>query len=252
MDDFSTPKLRRAWLSGYRVSDVEVLLAQFRMRVTGLQRELDSLKDRLLRTESERDGARTLVAELSAERETAIRAGRTQVEQMLEEARLDAARIRAAAALEEERTRTRVEELLKLRDTLATTIRSVTRDFERTMAGVEEPPAAEPTPEPAPVAPAVPDVFPAAHTGDLFDRRVELEAGPFEDFASLAAFEQALGGLSKVEDVYIRRFEGDQATIEVTLHEPAHLLDEMNARLPYRLTVDVAEHDRIALKVGAE
>jgi hypothetical protein len=245
MDDFSSPKLRRAWLSGYRASDVEVLLVQFRMRVTGLQRELDSLKDRLLRTESERDGARAFADELAAEREVAIRAGRTQVEQMLEEARLDAARIRAAAALEEERARTRVEELLKLRDTLATTIRTVSRDFERTMDGVEE--QAPPEPEPAPV---LPDVVSAPPTGDLFDRRVELEAGPFEDFASLAAFEQALGGLSKVEDVYIRRFEGDQATIEVTLHEPAHLLDEMNARLPYRLTVDVAEHDRIAVKVG--
>jgi hypothetical protein len=246
MDDFSSPKLRRAWLSGYRTADVEVLLAQFRMRVTGLGRELDNLKDRLLRTESERNEARAVANELSAEREVAIRAGRTQVEQMLEEARLDAARIRAAAALEEERTRTRVEELLKLRDTLATTIRSVTRDFERTMDGVEEP-AQTPEPEPAPV---LPQVLRAPHTGDLFDRRVELEAGPFEDFASLAAFEQALGGLSKVEDVYIRRFEGDQATMEVTLHEPAHLLDEMTARLPYRLTVDVAEHDRIAVKVG--
>jgi hypothetical protein len=182
-----------------------------------------------------------------------MRAGRTQVEQMLEEARLDAARIRAAAALEEERARTRVEELLKLRDTLATTIRSVTRDFERTMAGVDEPaPAPEPPREPEPAAPVAREISYASRTGDLFDRRVELEAGPFEDFASLAAFEQALVGLSKVEDVYIRRFEGDQATIELTLHEPAPLLDEMNERLPYRLTVDVAEHDRIALQVGSE
>jgi len=246
MHDHSPLKLRRSWLSGYRVSDVAVLRARLELTISHLPQALDAARARLAESEAERERLATEGSALA----------RARADELVEEARVDAARIRAAAALEEQEARTRVEELLRLQKTLATTIRAVTHDFERAMAGAEEPapeqepepePAPAPTPIPAPTPPPPPPPPPAARG---FARTVELEAGPFRDFASLSAFEDALGTLSKVDEVYVRRFEGDRATIELTLdEEPAALLDEMAARLPYTLSVDRADADRIAVHV---
>jgi hypothetical protein len=215
MHDHSPPKLRRSWLSGYRVADVEVLRARLELTIAHLTQSLETVRARLAESEAERERLATEVPERA----------RAQADGLLEAARLDAARIRATAALEEQQARTRVDELLRLQETLATTIRRVTSDFEHTMSD-----------EPPPPGPAA--------------RTVELQAGPFRDFASLSAFEDALGTLSKVEEVYVRRFEGDRATIEVTLgEEPAALVDEMTARLPYTLSVDRTDADRIAVHV---
>ena len=258
MDDPAPPKLRRTWLSGYRIGDVDVLLAQFRLRVRGTAARAPQPQGQLLARRSPSATGRG--AGERARRRARGGSGRVAhaLEQTLEDARLDAARIRAAAALEEERARSQVEELLRLRDTLATTLRTVSRATSNARCRASRSPSRTRASARARAGcgaraggvVAAPAVEPPAPAGDLFNGQVEVEAGPFQNFASLAAFEQALGGLSKVEDVYIRRFEGDRATIEITLQEPAALLDEMTQRLPYRLTVDVAEHDRIELEVA--
>jgi DivIVA protein len=49
-----TPKLRRAWLAGYRVGDVEVLLAELRFKVTHLRDETQRLTSRLGEVERHR------------------------------------------------------------------------------------------------------------------------------------------------------------------------------------------------------
>ena len=49
-----TPKLRRAWLAGYRVGDVEVLLAELRFKVTHLRDETQRLTVRLTEVERHR------------------------------------------------------------------------------------------------------------------------------------------------------------------------------------------------------
>jgi hypothetical protein len=49
-----TPKLRRAWLAGYRVADVEVLLAEMRFKVTHLRDETSRLALRLSEVERHR------------------------------------------------------------------------------------------------------------------------------------------------------------------------------------------------------
>lgn len=249
MHDHSPLKLRRSWLSGYRASDVAVLRARLELTIAHLTQALEASRARLAESEAERE---RLEAEGSA-------LARARADELLEAARLDAARIRAAAALEEQEARTRVQELLRLQDTLAKTIRGVTRDFERAMAGAEEPapepePEREPDPEPEavpiPIPVPTPPPPPPPPAAQGFARTVELEAGPFRDFASLSAFEDALGTLSKVDEVYVRRFEGDRATIEVTLDEESTaLIDEMTARLPYTLSVDRADADRIAVHV---
>ncbi len=55
MDDPNPiPKLRRAWLAGYRVGDVEVLLAELRFKVTHLRDETERLTVRLSEVERHR------------------------------------------------------------------------------------------------------------------------------------------------------------------------------------------------------
>jgi len=112
-------------------------------------------------------------------------------------------------------------------------------------APAPEPPAAQAPPPPAPV-PAEPE------RSETFDTRVELDAGPFADFAALSAFERALAHLPKVEDVYVRRLADDRALIELTLSEPAPLLDTMRASLPYSLDVRSASHNKIVVNVAVQ
>lgn len=248
MDEHSLPKLRRSWLSGYRVADVEVLRARLELTIAHLTHELESTRARLAESERERDRQAAELARAAATREESAARGRQEADELIEAARLDAARIRAAAALEDQRARTQVADLIRLRDTLAATVRNVTREFERTMAGVDPEPAPEPAPEPTPLPPPTPPPPPPPPAAQ---QTIELEVGPFRDFASLSAFEESLGRLSTIDDVYVRRFEGDRATIEVTLREPTALLDEMTSALPYTLSVDRADADRIAVNVEA-
>lgn len=126
------------------------------------------------------------------------------------------------------------------------------------VAPATEPPRA---PEPAPVAPppaptpepalATLTVAPGVAVDLVFDKRVELDAGPFADFAALSVFERALTRLPKVEDVYVRRFAGDRAVVELTLSEPLPLLKAMAEFLPYAIDVDTAQRDRLTLSVHA-
>ena len=86
----------------------------------------------------------------------------------------------------------------------------------------------------------------------MFEARVELDAGPFLDFAALSAFERALAQLPKVEDVYVRRLAEDRALIELALAEAAPLLSLMRDTLPYQLEVRSANRAKIVLNVHAQ
>ena len=272
MNDPSPHELRRAWFSGYNAADVEVILAQFSLRVSQLWNELQATKERLDEADRERRELTRLLEEshrrelelagtagqAQALRSQAEADGRRHAQEIVDAAHLDAARVRSEAALEAEQARSQVGELLRLRETLASTMRAFTREFDAVMSGGER--VAAPAPSPSAAAPplAAPVPLPAERvvaplppTASVFDRNVEIEAGPFTDFASLSAFERELGVLPNVENVYIRRFEGDRATIEVTLDEPSPLLDELTRRLPYRLSIDHAAQDRIALRLSA-
>ncbi len=120
----------------------------------------------------------------------------------------------------------------------------------------------EPTPPPLPeyVEPVAPEPVAAArsprtagpHDDQIFEPRVELDAGPFSDFASLSAFERALAQLAMVDDVYVRRLAEDRALIELTLSEPSPLLAAMFESLPYELDVRSANRSKLVLNVHAE
>jgi DivIVA protein len=115
-------------------------------------------------------------------------------------------------------------------------------------ASVEVSRAAPPPSSPSPPAP------PAAPEREepVFETRVELDAGPFADFAALSAFERSLVHLAKVEDVYVRRLADDRALIELTLSEPSSLLQTMRESLPYTLEVRSATRSRLVVDVSVQ
>jgi DivIVA protein len=117
----------------------------------------------------------------------------------------------------------------------------------QTMPPVHDAPLAPPPVPIVPPAPVTPR--PAAEEEQIFETQVELDAGPFPDFASLSAFERALAHLPRVDDVYVRRLADDRALIELTLSEPAPLVSTMRESLPYELDVRTASRTKLVINV---
>jgi len=206
-------RLRRTTVGGYRVADVEIALAALELTVSQLRIELEATSKRLAvaeaRVADEHDRserARRIEIEaaervLRLERDRADEARDTH--RRLEEAEAEAARHREAA-----------EEVRQLRERLAHAIRELAVELDVDQHEPE-----------------------TRREGELFDTAIELDAGQFGDLGSLTAFEQALATLPGVSEVYIRGFEAGRATIDLSLHAPTPLLEEMTERLPYVLDV---------------
>jgi chromosome segregation ATPase len=112
-----TPVLRRAWLAGYRVGDVEVLLAELRFKVTHLRDETSRLALRLSEVERHRsdleqrldtdpsrdlqDDAQPATVEPDLVEPAELEPARAQAEAIIEAAHLEAERIRATATATE-------------------------------------------------------------------------------------------------------------------------------------------------------
>jgi hypothetical protein len=289
MSDSSSQRLRLSLL-GYRRTQVEVALAELRLMVRHLQEdatetrqraqqvedelreariELDSRRARETEVQQAFEAAQERVREVEAAAEMTARA-------ILAEAEEKASRTRAEAHLRTESVSGQVDELLRLRDTLVQTMRGVIRDFDYAVERVEKGESvlpAEPTALPLePVANgngngnghangighANGNGNGAAHAArprspedeQSFEGRVELDAGPFGDFAALSSFERSLSRLAGVEDVYVRRFSGDRALIELTLAHPLALLAEMRDHMPYGLELQAIEPGRLAVTVA--
>src|SRR3954447_8567286 len=219
MSPSSSQRLRLSLL-GYRRTQVEVALAELRLMVRHLQEDVtesrerarqmeDALREARIELDSRRaretevtqafEAAQERVREVEAAAEMTARA-------ILAEAEEKASRTRAEAHLRTESVSGQVDELLRLRDTLVQTMRGVISDFDYAVGRVEKGESvlpAEPT-APSPPEPAAngngnghangngngngngaPHVARARGPEDeqSFEGRVELDAGPFGDFA---------------------------------------------------------------------
>ena len=332
-EDQHPPPLRyRRFGGGYRRQDVEVALAELSMTLRQLDNDLATLRDRNRDLEGELSSARSEIESFRAKEQeltetmAAVLRRANEIEdgasararEMIAQAEEAATRVRNEANRRIEDSSVQYNELLRMKDNLLDSMRTVIGDFDLAISRVahgqrafvdepqeesesasasippEAPPAVEPAPaapEPAPVPPAPPRVAPAlrqtpppvpveptpepaaetpeppagdppppaeppaaerpAEDNQVFESRVELDAGPFSDFAALSAFERALAHLPKVEDVYVRRLVGDRALIELNLTEAAPLLKTMNEALPYELDVKSADGAKIVLNVAA-
>jgi len=92
---------------------------------------------------------------------------------------------------------------------------------------------------------AAPDPADTVLSGD-----VVVEAAPFGDLATLAAFEQALQRVPGVAGVYVRALDAGRATIDVRLSGPVALAAALRATAPLPFTVTDVRDGRLTLAVG--
>jgi hypothetical protein len=111
-----------------------------------------------------------------------------------------------------------LDELLAFRERLVRSTNDLVAELSRLLTdlGVE---ASAPPPPPDPAATVL-----AGH--------VVVEAGPFADLGTLAAFEQALARTRGVANVHVRALDSGHATIDVDLAEPVALAAELRAVAP--------------------
>jgi hypothetical protein len=124
------------------------------------------------------------------------------------------------------------------------TLRAEVARLDRTLRRLEEEIARARVEEP--VITAVQSAA-AVDVDDLFDRHVELDAGPFADFDELSAFETALAALPEIAEVYVRRFFDGRAIVELETTEELPLVAVLRRALAPAFAVEYAE--RAALKI---
>lgn len=261
----------RFGLLGYRRADVAAALGSLRAQLDGLAASVD----RLYR---DREELRTRLADADAARERALAeqaarlgrdaAGRQELaaaraEQHLAEARAEAARLLAEAEEQAAKLRheaglrvgdaaSRLEDLLLVREQLLGELRGLLRSYSE-LIGEHEAGPLERSGHTEPARPALPAAAaPAVDGGGLFPTHVELDAGPFGDFAELSAFERALARLPKVEDVYIRGFGDERAVIELSLTEQTPLAHDLSTKLPYGLKLERNDDARLHVELLPE
>ena len=252
--DPATQWLRRG-LFGYRRQDVVVLLELQRKHLDELAASVERLwaEKRALADELVDVRARYEL-ELAQERSRAEQAEstvRAKAATIVAEAEEQAARIRAEASRRVGDSAQRLEGVLRVREQLLGELRGILDAYGGLLERAEVdriPTVSQPVEvvEPRPRGALAGDHAPAG--ADVFGRRVELDAGPFSDFAELAQFERSLAQLPKVEDVYIRSFADERAAIEVTLSEETPLVHELR-RLPYSMEVTPGDDSRLTVEV---
>lgn len=84
---------------------------------------------------------------------------------------------------------------------------------------------------------------------DVFVGAVEIDVGPLSDFSQLVAFEDATAALPAVSEVVVTRFAQGRATLAIRLAEPAELVRELEAGVPFGFDVRSVGADRIELDV---
>jgi hypothetical protein len=266
-------RLRRG-LFGYRRSDVEIELARLRLAIqqlrhgleTGwrrrseLEEELKTVRDELARLRAREDDVVAAVAAIARRAEEQPAATEPAAVAAADVQTVFAATEAKAAALREDLTR-QVNELLGVKDTLVHQLRGVMHDFGEALGRVERGEQLLHHDESLlpPFELHLPTVEAHASRGSVvgdpearervYPETVELDVGPFADFAALSAFERALASLPKVEDVHVRRFTGERALIELASSEPLRLLDHVDGALPYDLEVVEAGDGHVTLTV---
>jgi hypothetical protein len=92
---------------------------------------------------------------------------------------------------------------------------------------------------------AAPDPADTLLSGD-----VTVDAAPFGDLATLAAFEQALQRVSGVAGVYVRALDAGRATIDVRLSGPVALAAALRATAPVPFAVTDVRDGRLTLAIN--
>lgn len=98
--------------------------------------------------------------------------------------------------------------------------------------------------------PASPESAEAA-LGQLFEGLIKLEIGPLGDFSQLVGFENAVGRLGASE-ISVERFSEGRATLSMRLDEPVELLRELEENAPFEFNIRRTADDNLVLDVDED
>jgi hypothetical protein len=133
-----------------------------------------------------------------------------------------------------------LDELLAFRERLVASTNELVVELSRVLADLGADVAA-----PAPAAWPPPDPADTVLSGP-----VTVQAGPFADVTTLAAFERALGQVPGVTEVYVRALDAGHATIDVTLTEPVALAAALRRAVPVAFSVTSVADGHLALALA--
>jgi hypothetical protein len=128
-----------------------------------------------------------------------------------------------------------LDELLAFRERLVRSTNELVAELSRVLGelGADVGPVAPPDPH-----------------DEVFSGRVTIEAGPFGDLATLAAFEQALAHTQGVAEVAVRALDAGRATIDVSLGEPVALGAALRLTAPVPFTIQLTGAGFLGLAIG--
>ena len=124
-----------------------------------------------------------------------------------------------------------LDELLAFRDRLVTTTDDLVSELSRVLTEL----GVGAAPDPA---------------DTLLSGNVTVEAAPFADLATLAAFEQALARVPGVAEVYVRALDAGRAAIDVRLLGPVALAAALRATAPLPFAVTDVRDGRLTLALA--
>jgi hypothetical protein len=241
-----------------RATDLEVELRILRTRLEEYVRRETEVKKALADVE-----ARALDLEADA---------KARAREVVREAEEHAARLRGEALQRLTQTGEELERLLAARESFVTSIRAALDRIEPALRGVETAApapqeASAPAEEPEPAAPPEPsdqdeatpladDLRRRALEGDererVYDGRVELDVGPFDDFGELSSFARSIRRIPGVVDVDVGAFADGRASLGITLGVPVVLGRALAETVPAAFVVDSAGERSLAITLAAD
>lgn len=228
------PERFRRTLGGFDPQQVRAAIEERDQRLERLERRADLLARRVAAAE----GRAPEDVDVDAENEVAegaiVGLGR-RLEEIHEQARRQATRIRMGALQDAVQVSERVAELTKLRDELSARVTEMAGkagirlgDEERGAVGTE-----------------------AAQTAvdGTYSGAVEVEVGPLRDFAQLTSFEDAVSTIEPGSEVKVSGFSGGRATFSMRFAQPVELVRELEQRSPFGFSVRDATAEGVVLDV---
>jgi hypothetical protein len=283
-ESFNDIPLRRSLFRGYRAADVHLMAAYWRAAMDRLESEIKHATERATELEVELRILRTRLEEY-VRRETEVKQALADVEaralaieadakaralEVVRDAEEHAARLRGEALQRLTQAGAELERLLIARESFVTSIRAALDSIEPALRGVETaaPTAQEQAPPPAekPVAMEPSDEEDAAPLADdlrrraleseererVYDGRVELDVGTFDDFGELSAFARTIRRIPGVVDVDVGAFADGRATLGITLGVPVVLGRALAETVPAAFAVDSASERSLAITLAAD
>jgi uncharacterized coiled-coil protein SlyX len=218
-------------LFGYRREEVDAAMSARDAAIEAVEHhasaadaELASLSGMVIEREREIRGLSERLSEANERHDRSIvslHAVSERLEEIQEQARGQATRIRMKALREAVEVSRRTQDL------------AVAHDGE--MNG-----AAEPSSNGAEAA-----------LGQLFEGLIKLEIGPLGDFSQLVGFEDAVGRLGASE-ISVERFSEGRATLSMRLDEPVELLRELEESAPFDFNIRRTADDNLILDVDED